>query len=165
MALTGKEKAMILLSLLGSDAGEKLLHYLPPEVSDIIAESIDHLPTPTPSAIAEVLSEFREISVPEEFEGRPPIPSIREEAEELTGIDAVLKTPPRILTTLLLKERPQTIAFLLSELPYPQASEILSNLPEARREIEILMKGLKKSPFTSKIKEKIFDVLAKRLEV
>src|SRR3989339_603100 len=56
--LTGKEKATIFLSILGSDTSSAILRYLPPELADIIASSINHLPTPTPEALGEVFSDF-----------------------------------------------------------------------------------------------------------
>ncbi|OGC06721.1 hypothetical protein A2526_06445 [candidate division WOR-1 bacterium RIFOXYD2_FULL_36_8] len=59
MKLTGKEKATIFLSILGSDTSSAILRYLPPDLADLIASSISHLPTPTPEALGEIFEDFQ----------------------------------------------------------------------------------------------------------
>ena len=59
MALTGREKATIFLSILGADVSSRILRYLPGELADLIASGINHLPTPSPEALAEVLSQVK----------------------------------------------------------------------------------------------------------
>ncbi|HVN66917.1 MAG TPA: hypothetical protein VMT55_00970, partial [Candidatus Sulfotelmatobacter sp.] len=59
MALTGREKATIFLSILGADVSSRVLRYLPGELADLIAAGVNHLPTPSPEALSEVMEEYR----------------------------------------------------------------------------------------------------------
>ena len=58
MQLSGREKATIFLSILGAETSSRVLRYLPGELADMIAKGINHLPTPTPEALGEVLNDF-----------------------------------------------------------------------------------------------------------
>jgi len=58
MALTGREKATILLSLLGADLSAQIMRSLPPDMADMIASGIHHLPNPSSDVISSVLEEF-----------------------------------------------------------------------------------------------------------
>ncbi|MCX5726796.1 MAG: hypothetical protein NT030_06470 [Candidatus Saganbacteria bacterium] len=168
MALTGREKATILLSVLGAESSAKILRYLPEELADLIAAGVNNLPVPSKVALTMVLDEFSD------FVSLPPSPrrtqlaeakrpEVRPRFEARTPSEVVMNTPPRVLTTLLFRERPQTLAFFLSNVPQSIAQEILSALPEQRRDVEILLRDLKKTPFSEKIKDMVFETLSKKV--
>lgn len=167
MALTGREKATILLSVLGTETSAKILRHLPEELADLIAAGVNKLPTPSKEALSTVLSEFGEfMALPSPPKGPAAIEARKLErprAEAKTSMDIILSTSSRVLSTLLFKERPQTIAFLLSNLPQTQAAEVLAVLPEQRREIEVLLRDIRKNPLSEKLRDRIFESLAKKV--
>lgn len=144
MPLTGREKATIFLSILGAEASSRVLRYLPDELADLIAAGINHLPAPSPDALAQVLAEFKSsLALPENvalprLENKPQPP--------LT---------PRKNYGILMYERPQLISFLLSLLPERQQQEALFALPRAKNIVEGLIANLRSNP----LKEKLEQVL------
>ncbi len=45
--------------MLGAETSARVLRYLPDELADLIAAGINHLPTPSPQALEQVLGEFK----------------------------------------------------------------------------------------------------------
>jgi flagellar motor switch protein FliG len=165
MALSGREKATILLSMLGADASAKVLKYLPEDMADLLVSGVNDLPKPSPDVLSEIFSEFREFVAPssapvQRFAGESP--GVRA-AEKLGPREKISRASARVLVPALLTERPQTIAFVLTELPEPKVDEVLTYLPEQRREVEYLLNTLKMNPITEKIKGNILADVAKRL--
>ena len=146
MALTGREKATIFLSILGADVSSRVLRYLPEEIADLIAAGINHLPTPSPQVLSEVLDEYQsflalpETATPEPIVTRPPA--------------------PRRAYASLMYERPQTTAFLLSLLPEEERGEILQSLPREKALIEELLAELRVNPLRPKLEAKFREVFA-----
>jgi len=136
--LSGREKATIFLSLLGAETSARILRYLPDELADLIAAGINHLPTPSPEALSEVLDEFQGYLALPEAPGR-----------SAPQISAPRK--PRKNYAILMYERPQMISFVLSNLPPDEQKEALINLPREKSLIEELMVNLKPNPITDKI--------------
>jgi len=175
MALTGREKATILLSVLGAESSAKILRYLPEELADLIAAGVNKLPVPSKSALTSVLDEFSDfVSLlppppkrPPQLEARrpevKPQPKPKPKLESMTPSEIVLNTPPRVLTTLLFRERPQTLAFFIANVPQTIGQEILTALPELRRDIELLLRELKKTPFSEKLKDKMFESISRKV--
>jgi flagellar motor switch protein FliG len=146
MTLTGREKATIFLSILGADVSSRVLRYLPEEIADLIAAGINHLPTPSPQVLSEVLDEYQsflalpETATPEPVVSRPPA--------------------PRRAYASLMYERPQTTAFLLSLLPEEERGEILQALPREKALIEELLSELRVNPLRPKLEAKFREVFA-----
>ena len=147
MALTGREKATIFLSILGSDVSSRVLRYLPEEIADLIASGINHLPTPSPQALSEVL---------DDYQGFLALPPPEAEPEPMPSRPA----PPRKSYAALITERPQTTAFLLSIMPEEDRAEILQALPREKGLIEELLVGLKHNPLRPKLEAKFRQVFA-----
>jgi flagellar motor switch protein FliG len=148
MALTGREKATIFLSILGSDVSSRVLRYLPEEIADLIASGINHLPTPSPQALSEVLDDYQGFLAlpPPEAEPEPTMPS--------------RPAAPRKSYAALITERPQTTAFLLSIMPEEDRAEVLQALPRERALIEELLAGLKNNPLRPKLEARFRQVFA-----
>lgn len=176
MALTGKEKAMILLTILGTELASKIMEHLPQEYSDLIASGIDNLPKPSSDAIASVLNDFSSFMALE----KGPIKRVIEErlsiktaepsqiserpASARSPLDILFYSHPKKIAIALSAERIPVVAFTLSFLPNVQAGEVLSFMSERRKEIEITMRNLKKPPIAEAVKAKILEILAARLE-
>ena len=147
MPLSGREKATIFLSILGAETSARVLRYLPDELADLIAAGINHLPTPSPDALREVLGEFKGyLSLPK----KEASPRLTESTEDVPGVSA---TEPRSKKSyiMLRYERPQTIAFLLSLLSEYEREEALNSLPRERNAVEDLLYSLKKNSLSPKI--------------
>ena len=143
MPLTGREKATIFLSLLGAQTSARVLRYLPDELADLIAAGINHLPTPSPEALEQVLDEFKSYL------------ALPRAAAAPRGIEEKPKPPaPKRSYSILMYERPQMIAYLLSLMPEEQRQEALHSLPREKSLVEELLAGLKKNPLSPKLEAK-----------
>lgn len=174
MNLSGREKATIFLSILGSDTSSAILRYLPPELSDLIASSLSQLPTPTPEALGEVFSDFRSYIALPPMRGKTPenpamtIPQVMEremfkEQGEKNEKDALLTASSKKIAFLLSDERPQIAAFVLSLFPSMQKEEILMNITSGREQIDEFLGNLKTTDLTEKIKDKLVKYFAEKI--
>lgn len=167
MSLTGREKATIFLSILGAETSAKVLRLLPEELADLIAEGINHLPAPSPEAIFTVLKELKSsLTLPKSS----PQPILEQKNErEITleagamPLEVIQAAAPRKLAALLLYEKSQIVAYLLSFLSPEKRLDVLNNLPSQRREIEDLLKNLHPVPATQKIEAKLLELWARKL--
>ena len=119
--MTGKQKAAVLLSLLGQETASAVLQQLPEEMATYMTSGFS-VP-PTQEQIAMVLHELR--SLPPVVEPKPPSP--REESltsvpseKELNTLAGLAKYMPVKLMEFLKNERRQMIVFLLSQLEDPE---------------------------------------------
>ena len=140
MPLSGREKATIFLSILGAEAAGSILRYLPDEMADLIAAGVNHLPTPSPDALNEVMQEFKSfLALPG---AGPSVPRIEGKS----------KIPARKKSfAFLMYERPQLVAFLLSKMQEDQRAEVLLSLSREKATIEDLLLNMKQNPFSDKI--------------
>jgi flagellar motor switch protein FliG len=148
MPLTGREKATIFLSILGADVSSRILRYLPDELADLIAAGINHLPTPSPEALSEVM---------DDYQGFLALPEAR--AEVLPPRPAA----PKRSYAALLYERPQTVAFLVSLLPDEEKNDVLNSLPREKAMIEELLLSLRPNLLRPKLEEKLREAFAGKL--
>jgi flagellar motor switch protein FliG len=141
MSLTGREKATIFLSILGAETSSRVLRYLPDELADLIAAGINHLPTPSPEALEEVLGEFKGfLALPE---------------GDTRTVQRLEEKPSKRSYAVLMRERPQMIAFLLSLMPPEQREEALRSLPKEKVVVQELISSLKKNPLSPKLEVKL----------
>lgn len=171
MQLSGREKATILLSLLGSDVSSRVLRYLPHELAEIIAQGINNLPAPTPEAVKDVVEDFRGFlalpskrkrgpALTEEIEEAPPPPPPKPE----TPLERLLKVPAKKMSYLLSFERPQLIAFLLTHFPPLYREEILGNLQDQRQLIEEIIRSYRKTSAEKDLFDRTVNYLLEKLE-
>jgi flagellar motor switch protein FliG len=139
MALTGREKATIFLSILGADVSSRVLRYLPAELADLIAAGVNHLPTPSPEALSEVMGEYRGfLALPAAPPPPPPRPVV----------------PQKSLSSLVY-ERPQVTAFVLSLLSPGERTSAMQSLPRDRALIEELMQNLRPNILRPKLEARL----------
>ncbi|MFA5104077.1 MAG: hypothetical protein WC527_02755 [Candidatus Margulisiibacteriota bacterium] len=174
MVLTGRQKATILLSLLGTEVSSEILKFLPEDLSDAITSGMNNLPAPSPELISSVL---------EEFSGFMTLPSAQSasakhnsssatEQPVKTSVQETQRSPydilfysqPRKIAAALSAERPWVVAFVLSILPEVQRKEALSYMIERKNELEKMVKSLKSTPIKEHIKENTVKILSGRLE-
>ena len=154
MTLTGREKATIFLSILGAEGSARVLRYLPEELADLIASGINHLPSPSPEALSEVLDEFNSyLALPQ---ATPPVPEPTAE-----GKPAPVSSKKNF--SLLLYERPQMIAYLVSLLPEERQAEALMSIPKERATVEELIAELKSNSLTPKLAAKLKELYKDKL--
>lgn len=168
MQLTGREKATIFLSILGTETSSRILRYLPPELADLIASSVNHLPTPTPDALGEVLSDFKSFGAlppaspqPVDFTGEP---GFAPAEAELSPKEIVEKASPKALAFLLSDERPQIIAFVLSLISDKKKEEVLFSLGSQKDLVMDLMNGMKKSAVSPQMEENLLKYFSEKLK-
>jgi flagellar motor switch protein FliG len=147
MALSGREKATILLSILGAETASRVLRYLPNEIADLIAAGINHLPTPSPEILTEVMGEYQSFVA---FPEAPPAPT-------------QLPSRTRRNYSFLMYERPQTVAFLISLLSPEEKNDALQAVPRERALIEELLVNLKTNSLRPKLEENLRKIYAGRL--
>jgi len=167
MQLSGREKATIFLSILGADTSSKVLRYLPGELADMIAKGINHLPTPTPEALSEVLDDFKSYLALPSGKGREAAPEVsvkpQKPREKMTPFEILNAAPAAALSQVLLEERPQIVAFILSRLDDMQAAEVSMALPYEKVMLQNLIKSIKKNPLTPKLEQKLFAYYSKKV--
>ena len=172
MAMSGREKATIFLSILGADASSKILRHLPEEIADLIASGINQLPSPSPEALTTVLQEFRSymtISPPEGRSqrgqlGQATYPGRRPPVPEPGGpLGIIRRTPPDVLAGLLSTERVETIGFVAAHLEPEGAELFLEKFGDRRAPIESVRNHLRSNKLTSQVEERVFSHLARRL--
>ena len=152
MPLTGREKATIFLSILGSETSARVLRYLPDELADLIAAGINHLPSPSPEALSEVMGEFQGFLALPKPKAAPP--RIEERPKP---------APPKKAYSILMYERPQMKAYLLSLMSAEQREEALHSLPRERAIVEELLSDLKTNPLSSKLEARLREQYGKKL--
>ena len=166
MAISGREKATIFLSILGAEASAKILRYLPEEIADLIAAGVNQLPSPSPEALSAVLNEFRSyVSLPSSGERRR-ISTARPTPGGLEGMapaDVMRRVPPEVLAGLLSAERPALIAFVASQLPPDLSERFLESFETAGESIRELTARIKKNAMTAEVRDRLIALLSKRL--
>ncbi|PNL87959.1 flagellar motor switch protein FliG [Borreliella burgdorferi] len=147
-ALTGKQKAAILLVSIGSEISSKVFKYLSQEEIESLTFEIAKLETITSELKDNVLLEFKELMMAQEFIQKGGIDYARELLERSLGtqkavdiinnlgsalqsrpFEFVRRADPANILNFIQQEHPQTIALILSYLDPQKASFILSSLP------------------------------------
>jgi len=178
-ALSGAQKAAILLTFLGEETSAEVLRELDdPEIELVISE-IPRLGDVDPMTVGSVVQEFSERVVKEGYlselgrdfaerlvkraleEGKAN--SIIKRVYSAEKLQLLRKLDPRIIFDLLKTEHPQTMAFVLAHLAPAQTADILSRLPENVQK-EIVWRMAKMERFMSGALEEVVDALASQTE-
>lgn len=188
-ALTGREKAAILVAMIGEEAAGKVLEHLEPEEVRALALEVARIRMIDPSRQAPVLGEFVELVanargleragphlarrllgrvMPEEVDRLirdPNPPSLREEEERtpLPELPAALTAAStRRLALLLGEEAPQTAALVLAHLPPRRAARVLLAL-EAERRLEVTRRMASIREVRPDVLSRVAEALVSRL--
>jgi flagellar motor switch protein FliG len=162
--LTGAQKAAILMVILGEEASGKLFRELDEGEVQRIGREIAGIPAITSEMAEEVLAEFYQMIVAQDYVLKGGIEYAGKVLESAFGadrakrlldrvclslttdsahFDALQRADPQQLATFIHNEHPQTVALILSHLGGSQAARLLRSLPaEMRTEVAIRMASL-----------------------
>jgi flagellar motor switch protein FliG len=148
LELTGKQKTAILLLSLGSDVSAGILQHLREDEIEEITLEIANLKRVPPELRDQVIEEFHQICLAQEYILSGGIEMAREILDKALGshkaddviekltssltvrpFDFARKTEPSQLLNFIQNEHPQTIALVMAYLKSEQAGIILSALP------------------------------------
>ncbi len=150
--LSGKEKAAILLIALGPEKSALIFNHLKEEEIEELTLEIANLRKVSPQEKDEILEEFYQICLAQEFISEGGIGYAKEILEKAMGtqkateivnkltaslqvrpFDFVRKADAGQLLNFIQNEHPQTLALILSYLSPAQAASILSALPQEKQ--------------------------------
>ncbi|MDR3193076.1 MAG: flagellar motor switch protein FliG [Treponema sp.] len=144
----GRQKAAIFLVSVGSEISSEIFKYLREDEIETLTFEIARMETIEPEQKDEVLQEFQELMMANQFITTGGIDYARELLEKSLGsqkaidiinrltsslqvrpFDFIRRTDPAHLLNFIQQEHPQTIALILAYLEPNKASVILQNLP------------------------------------
>ncbi|OQP07980.1 flagellar motor switch protein FliG [Geobacillus sp. 46C-IIa] len=147
--LSGRQKAAILLISLGPDVSASVYKHLSEEEIEKLTLEISNVRQVTSEQKEEVLEEFRQLALAQDYIAQGGIAYAKEVLEKALGPDKAMNIINRLTSALMVRpfdfarkadpmqllnfiqnEHPQTIALILSYLEPAQAGQILSALPQ-----------------------------------
>lgn len=150
--LSGKTKAAILLIALGPERSALLFNHMHDDEIEELTLEIANVNRISPEERAEVLEEFYQVCLAQEFISEGGINYAKEVLEKAMGsqkaleiinkltsslqvkpFDFVKKTDASQLLNFIQNEHPQTLALILSYLNPAQAAQVLSALPQEKQ--------------------------------
>jgi flagellar motor switch protein FliG len=183
VALTGMQKAAVLMVILGEDTSAVVLRELDEDEVHRIGREVARIPVITSDMAEEVLSEFYQMLVAQEYVLKGGMDYARKMLVNAFGADharrlldhvtkmlgsegatfyALQKADPQQLANFIHTEHPQTIALILSHLGSKHAANLLSSLPgEMRAEVATRMANL--DQISPEVVAKIASVIGQKL--
>ncbi len=182
-SLTGKQKAAVLLIVLGEEVASEVFKRLDDDEVQDISKEISIMGAIPADVSDAVIEEFYHLTLAKEYmsiggieyakkllikslgaeEARKIIDRLVKLLEKSAGFSSLEKINPQQLSKFIQNEHPQTIALILAHLSASQAAELISALPEdMRTEIVIRMANLEE--ISPEIVKKIAGVLDQKLE-
>ena len=183
-ALSGMQKAAVLMVILGEDTSAGLLRELDEDEVQRIGREIASIPSITSEMAESVLGEFYEMLMAQQYVmkggmdyarkilvsafGAEHARRLLDQVSKALGNDAssfyaLQKADPQQLANFIHNEHPQTIALVLSHLGSKQAANLLSSLPaELRADVAMRMANL--DQISPEIISKIATVIGQKLK-
>lgn len=171
--LTGKQKAQVLLSMLG-DKSKNVLSLLSPAHAALLMDTIEESPKPAPSVLNALMNEImqkvsrvRETGALEDKEDKKSLfsslslgnfSSAEEEdtSGEVSSAEGQKMRSPDQIAALLVEQRPQLVAFVLSKLDDAQRQEIETYLPVGLQE-QLGMLRVDDLPLSQRVFENLYN--------
>ncbi len=170
--LSGRQKAAALLIALGPERSAQLFAHLKEEEMEELTLEIANMRKIDPEEKAEILEEFYQVCVAQEFVSEGGVGYAKEVLEKAMGsqkaleiinkltaslqvrpFDFVRKADANHLLNFIQNEHPQTLALILSYLNPGQASTILASLPQEKQADVVQRIALMESTSPEVIKE------------
>ncbi|MFN8219131.1 MAG: flagellar motor switch protein FliG [Fimbriimonadales bacterium] len=153
--VTSKQKAAIMLMVIGPDLSGQVLRYLDEEQVEMLSLEVARLDKVNSEQRESIINEFHELAIAQEFIAEGGIEHAKgilqaafgddrasdvlkrvEAAMQVVPFEFLKKADPAQVLSFIQDEHPQTIALILSYLPLQNAAAILSKLPtELRAEV------------------------------
>ncbi|MDR5658271.1 flagellar motor switch protein FliG [Serpentinicella sp. ANB-PHB4] len=150
--ISGREKAAVLLISLGPEYSAQIFKHLNDEEIEELTLEIANMRKVSPDEKERILDEFYQICIAQEYISEGGINYAKDVLEKALGsqkamdvinkltaslqvkpFDFARKADPAQLLNYIQNEHPQTIALILAYLPFNQAAQILSALPQAKQ--------------------------------
>lgn len=155
LSARNRQKAAILMMLLGAERVGKVMQYLDEEHVELISLEIARLDKVTPDLRTSVINEFFEMAMAQDYIAQGGVEHAKRMLESAFGRDAagevierimhalevvpfdfLRKSDPTQLASMLQDEHPQTIALIMAYLPNMLAAQTITKLsPELRVEV------------------------------
>ena len=151
-AMTGTEKAAVLLIALGPEKSASIFKHLKEDEIETLTLEIANTRSVSPKMKEEVIDEFYQVCLAQQYIAEGGIGYAKELLEQALGAEKAMevinrltaslqvrpfefirKTDPSQLLNFIQDEHPQTIALILSYLPSSQAATIVSSLPPEKQ--------------------------------
>jgi len=180
--IPGLRKAAILLVALGEEASEALFPHLRDEEIQEITREVAVLEKASPEEAEAVIEEFHTLALARSYvlqggvefakkilrKSLPP-ERCREILERLVkyldqgpGFQNLRKADPRLLSKIIQKEHPQTIAFILSHLDAAKAAHAISSLP-SELQVEVARRMASLEEISPEVVKKVSEILDKKI--
>lgn len=178
----GLRKAAVLLVALGEQASQAVFPHMRDEEIQELSREIALLDRTTTEVAHGVMEEFHTLALARSYvlqggveyakkvlrESLPP-DRCRQILDRLTkyldqgpGFQNLRKADPRLLSKIILKEHPQTIAFILSHLDVGKAANALSSLP-AELQVEVARRMANLEEISPDVVKKVSSVLDSKI--
>jgi len=182
--ISGMRKAAILMLTLGEETSAELMRQLTEDEVQAVSREIARTSSVSPEQAEAVLSEFQQMLVARDYVLKGGLEharrvlisafgpetaekillrlsrSLRMDTEDFTALQ---KADPQQLAKFVMKEHPQTIALIVSQLSPTQAAALLMSLPsELRSEVTMRMANL--DQISPEIIAKIASIVHQRLK-
>jgi flagellar motor switch protein FliG len=183
-ALTGIEKAAMLMVSLGEECSAEILKHLSEDEVDALTRAITRLPKIGSQQVESVLNEFHQMAMAQEFVlkggieyarkmlskafGPDVAKRLNDRLTKLVGADAAAfdvlqEADPQQLARFIHSEHPQTVALVLSHVNPAQAASLLASLPpKLRADVALRMATLDR--ISPEIVHKIATVIGQKIK-
>jgi len=129
-ALSGPEKASILMLTMGEDRSAKILPQLSEEELGVLTQAMAGIGKVEAKQVETLFDDFSKKAAPPPPPKPRIAPSGATEAPTLTIWDKLARVSPQVLAGYLVNEHPQAVAVVMRKLPPDAAARVLGQLPE-----------------------------------
>lgn len=164
--LTNRQKAAIMLMVIGPELAGPVLRNFPDDLTEQLSLEVARLDRVTPEQREEIINEFYELALAQDFIAEGGIDSARSALQAAFGEDKandimlrivnamqilpfefLKKADPSQVLSFIQDEHPQTIALILAFMPLGSAAAIISKLPqELRADVAARIASMEQTP-------------------
>ncbi len=164
--LSARQKAAIMLMVIGPDLAGAVLKSFPEDQIEQLSLEVARLDRVTPEQRENVINEFYEIAIAQDFIAEGGVDNARKtlesafgadkaeqimgrivQAMEVTPFEFLKKADPGQLLSFIQEEHPQTIALILAYIPLSAAATIIGKLPhDLRAEVAARIASMDQTP-------------------
>jgi flagellar motor switch protein FliG len=179
--LSNRQKAAVMLMILGPDISGKVVRHLDEEHTELLTLELARLERVTPDQRQGIIDEFYEVAIAQDYIAEGGVENARqllesaygsdraaevlrkvEAAMQIVPFDFLKKADPAQVLSFIQDEHPQTIALILAYMPMNSAALILSKLSgEARADVAARIAMMDQTP--PEVIRRVEQVLEKKV--